>query len=103
MASSQSTQKLQVNDQGLRLEASCCESFASKVASNRAPTGMGPSGLASAAAINAARAEVAAANIRCTFRIQATAAKLTAVAAGYTENEVNSVAQLRALNTPTVL
>jgi hypothetical protein len=102
MASSQSTQKLQVNDDGLRLEASLCGSLAGKIAGNRAPTGTGPLGLASAAAINAARAEVAAASIRCAFRVRATAAKLTAVAAGYTETEGNSVAQLRALNTPMV-
>ena len=102
MASSQSTQKLQVSDEGRRLEASFCESLAGKLAGNRAPTGMGPLGLASVAAITAARAEVAAANIRCTFRVQATAAKLSAAAADYTETEGNSVAQLRALNTPTV-
>ena len=102
MASSRSTQKLQVSDEGLRLEASSCESLADELAGNRAPTGIGPLGLASAAAINAARAEVAAANIRCAFRIQATAAKLTAAAAGYAETEVNSVAQLRALDIPTV-
>jgi hypothetical protein len=102
MASSRSTQQLQVSDEGLRLEASSYESLAGKIAGDRAPTGTGPLGLGSAAAINAARAEVAAANIRCAFRVRATAAKLTAVAAGYTETEGNSVAQLRALNTPTV-
>jgi hypothetical protein len=102
MASSQSTQKLQVSDERLRLEASLCESLAGKLAGNRVPTGVGPLGLASAAAINAARAEVAAVNSRCAFRVRATAAKLSAVAAGYTETEDNSVAQLRALDTPTV-
>jgi hypothetical protein len=84
MASSQRTQKLQVSDEGLRLEASSYESLAGKLAGNRAPTGAGPLGLASAAAINAARAEVAAANVRCIFRVRATAAKLSAAAAGYT-------------------
>jgi hypothetical protein len=103
MASSQSTQKLQVSVEGLRLQSSSCESRAGKLAGNRAPTGTGPLGLASAAAINTARAEVAAANIRCTFRIRATAAKLTSAAAGYTENEVNSEARLMALDMPTVL
>jgi hypothetical protein len=103
MASSQSTQKLQVSDEGLRAEGGSCESLASKLASNRAPTGMGPLELASAAATNAARAQVTAANIRCTFRVQATAAKLSAVANGYTETEVSSAAQLEALKTPTVL
>ncbi len=102
MASSQSTQKLQVSDEGLRLEASLGRSLAGKLAGNRAPTGLGALGLASAAAINAARAEVAAANIRCAFRVRATAAKLTAAAAGYTVTEDNSLAALRALNTPTV-
>ena len=94
MASPQSTQKLQVSDEGLRLEASSCESLAGELAGNRAPTGVGSSALASVAAINAARAEVAAANIRCTFRVQATAAKLSAAAAAYIENEVSSAAQL---------
>jgi hypothetical protein len=101
MASSQSTQKLQVSDEGVRLEASQCGSLAGKLAGNRAPTGVGPSGLVSAAAINAARAEVAAANIRCAFRLRATAAKLSAVANDYTQTEYNSVAQLQALSTPT--
>ena len=99
---SQGTQKLQVSGEGLRLEASLCESFAGRLAGNRASTGTGPLGLASAAAINAARAEVAAANIRCAFRTRATVAKFSAVANGYTETEDNSVARLRALNTTTV-
>ncbi len=102
MGSSQSTQKLQVSDEGLRAEGGSYESLTGKLAANRAPTGAGPLGLASAAAINAARAEVAAANVRCAFRVRATAAKLTAAAAGYSETEDNSVAQLRALDTPTV-
>jgi hypothetical protein len=103
MASPQSTQKLQVSDEGLRLEASSCESLAGELAGNRAPTGVGSLALASVAAINTARDEVAAANIRCTFRVQATAAKLSAAAVDYTENEVNSAGQLQALDIPTVL
>jgi hypothetical protein len=102
MALPQSTQELQVSDEGLRLEAGACQSLAGKLAGNRTPTGAGPLGLASTAAVNAARAEVAAANIRCAFRARATAAKLSAAAAGYTENEVSSAAQLRALDVPTV-
>jgi hypothetical protein len=102
MATSQRTQKLQVSDEGLRLEASSCEPLAAKLAGNRAPTGVGASGLTSVAAMDAACAEVAAANIRCTLRVQATTAKLPAVANGYADREVRSAAQLRALETPTV-
>jgi hypothetical protein len=46
---------------------------------------------------------VTAANIRCTFRVQATVAKLAAAAANYAENEASSAALLRALDTPAVL
>jgi hypothetical protein len=102
MASSQRTQKLQVSDEGLRLEGGSYESLAGKLAANNAPTGTGSSGLASAAAIAAALGEVAAANIRCTFRVELTAAKLQAAANGYTESEGKSVAQLQALETPAV-
>ncbi|MFZ0902353.1 MAG: hypothetical protein WAN71_00400 [Mycobacterium sp.] len=102
MASPLSTQRLQVSDEGLRLEASPCQSLAGKLAGNREPTSVGSSGLASVAAINTAQADVAAANIRCTFRVQATAGKLSAAAAGYTENEVSSAAQVQVLDIPTV-
>lgn len=102
MASQQNPQQLQVSDLGLRVEAGSCESLAVKLAGNNAPTGVGPSALASTAAIMAALGEVAAANIRCTFRMQATAAKLQVAANGYTESEGESVAQLRALETPAV-
>jgi hypothetical protein len=102
MASSSHIQKLQVNDEGLRLEAGSYESLAGKLAASKAPTGTGSSGLASAAAIAAALGEVAAANIRCTFRVQATVAKLQAAANGYTESEGKSVAQLQALKRPAV-
>jgi hypothetical protein len=102
MASSSSIQKLQVSDEGLRQEGGSYEPLAGKLAANTAPTGTESSGLASAAAITAALGDVAAANIRCTSRVQATAGKLSAAAIGYTEGEDSSLAQLRALMTPAV-
>jgi hypothetical protein len=97
MASASSIQKLRVSDEGLHMEGGSTEYLASKLTANSAPTGVGSSGLASAATITAAIGEVAAANIRCTFRVQATAAKLQAAANGYTETDGESVAQLQAL------
>jgi hypothetical protein len=47
-------------------------------------------------------AQVAAAGIRCTFRVQATGAKLATAATGYAEREAESAAQFRALDTPKV-
>jgi hypothetical protein len=58
-------------------------------------------GLASALAVNASHAQIAAAGIRCSRRVQSTATKLTAAASGYTENEASSAAQLLAIATPT--
>jgi hypothetical protein len=57
---------------------------------------------ASAAAVNSAHAEIAEASIKCTSRVQATAAKLAAAATDYSENEESSVARLRAVHRPTV-
>jgi hypothetical protein len=100
MKSALGASELHVSDDGLRLQAGCCESLARKVAGNRTPTGTGSSWLGSAAAVNAANADVATAGIRCTFRMQATATKLTAAAHGYTENEAESAAQFPAIDTP---
>jgi hypothetical protein len=67
-----------------------------------APTGVGSSWLASAAAVNMSNAQIAAAGIRCRFRLQATAAKLGAAASSYSANEAESAGELRALNKPAV-
>jgi hypothetical protein len=97
MQSLQVTDELQVSDDGLRVQASWCESLASKLVANDGPTGAGSAWVRSAAAVNASNTEVAAAGVRCTFRMQATATKLAAAATGYTENEDSSAAQLRAI------
>ena len=94
--------ELQVGVDELRAEAGWCESLASRLAGNGAPTGAGPSVLASAVAANAAHAQIAAAGVRCTLRVQATATKLAEAAEGYGANESSSVAPFRALVPETV-
>jgi hypothetical protein len=102
MASSQVTGELQVSDDGLRVEGGWCEALAGKLAGDSAPTGTGSADLASAAVVNGSNAQVSAAGIRCTFRMQATAAKLAAAATGFAENEASSAAHLRAVDMPEV-
>jgi hypothetical protein len=102
MESAPGADVLQVSDNNLRLEAGWCEDLAEKLAANSAPPGAKPSELACAAVVNASTAEVAAAGIRCSFRMKATASGLTAAAAAYGKNEAESSAQLRAITTPRV-
>jgi glycerate kinase len=94
--------ELQVSDADLYIEGGGCESLAGKLAGNVPPAGAGSSELASAAAVNASHAQIAAAGIRCSFRVQATATKLVVAASRYTENETRSAAQVQAIFTPTV-
>jgi hypothetical protein len=101
MDSAGSAAALQVSDDGLHAQAARWELAADALAGNRAPPGVVTPWSASAAAVNAAHAEVTAASVRCTSRTQAMAAKLVAAATGYSENEQSSTAQLRALSTPT--
>jgi hypothetical protein len=98
MESSQTTAELQVSKDGLLAEAGWCESLAGTLAGNSAPIAAAPSALASSAAVHAAHAQIAAAGIRCTVRMQATATTLAVVSAGYGDNEASSAAQLRALS-----
>lgn len=88
---------LRASEEGLRAAAGWCESLATGVAGIGAPTVAGTPGLASAAAVNAAHAQIAAAAVRCSSRIQATAGKLAAASAGYAENESPAASQFRAL------
>ncbi len=94
--------ELQVSEDGLREQGGWCESLAGKLAGNSAPTGAGSSLLASAAAVNAVHAQIAAAGVRCTFRMQATATKLAVASNRYGDNEAYSAAQFRALGPVTV-
>jgi hypothetical protein len=94
--------ELRVSDEGLRMESGCCASLAGRLADNIPPSVLGLSVLASAAAINASHAQIAAAGVGCSFRVQATATKLAAAATKYTENEASSTAQVQAIATPTV-
>ena len=94
---SQVADELQVSDDGLHAEAGWCHCLAEKLAGDSAPTGGGLSWLASGAAVNAANAQMAAANMRCTFRVQATAATLVAADTSYVENEAGSATQFRAI------
>jgi len=102
MESPRASAELQVSDDGLRVQAGWCESLAGRLAGNSGPAGAGSSVLASSAAMNAAHAQIAAAAIRCTFRVQTTATKLAVASGGYGENEAGSAAQLRALGRVTV-
>jgi hypothetical protein len=97
MESLRAKAQLQVSGDGLRAEAGWCESLAGRLAGYSTPVGAGSSVLASAAAVNAAHAQIAAAAIRCTFRVQTTATKLAVGSIGYGENQASSAAQLRAL------
>jgi hypothetical protein len=90
--------ELRVSQDGLRAEAGWCDSSAGSLAGGSAPTAAGSSALASSAAVNAAHARIAAAGVRCSSRIQATATTLARVSAVYAENEVHSAAQFRALS-----
>src|SRR5574337_1605993 len=99
MESPRGTDGLQVSDDGLRVEAGWCEALAGKLAGNGAPTGARSLGLISAAVVNVSNAQVAAAGIRCSLRMQATAAKLATAATGYAENEAESATRLRAVDT----
>jgi hypothetical protein len=94
--------ELQVSAEGLRMQGGWCEAVGGKLAGNAAPTTTGPSWLASAAGVGASNAQIAAAGIRCTFRVQATATKLAAAATSYAEQEVESAARFRTLDTPKV-
>jgi len=94
--------ELQVSEDGLRVEAGWCKSLAASLAGNDAPTAAGSSVLASSAAVNAAHAGLAAASVRCAFRVQTTATKLVQASAGYGDNETSSAAQFRALRRVTV-
>jgi hypothetical protein len=93
---------LQVSQHALLAEAGWCESVAGRLAANSAPTAARSSVLASSAAVDAAHAQIAAAGIRCTFRVQATASKLAVASAGYGNNEAGSAGQFRALGRVTV-
>ena len=56
--------EFQVSEDDLRAQAGWCESLAGSLARNSAPAGAGSSVLASSAAVNAARAQIAAAGSR---------------------------------------
>ncbi|QUR66007.1 hypothetical protein [Mycobacterium spongiae] len=100
---SRTAAELRVSGGGLHSEAGWCESAAGALASNSAPSATGLSSpLGNAAAVTRAHAEVVAAGIRCTLRMQATATELASAATGYSANEARSAAQLRALSPTTV-
>jgi hypothetical protein len=92
---------LRVNDDGLRMQAGWWEAAAGALVADSAPVGVDVSWPVSSAAVNAAHAQIAAARIRCTSRMQATATKLAVAATGYADNEARSAAQMRALYRPT--
>jgi hypothetical protein len=89
--------ELRVSEDGLLAETGWCESLAVSLAGGSAPRVAAPSALASAAAVNAAHAQVAAAGTRCGARIQAMATKLVVASAGFGENEARSAADFRSL------
>jgi hypothetical protein len=97
MESARATAELQVSDAGLGVQAGWCEALAGRLADNSAPTDAGSGLLAGSTAVNAAHAQLTAAAIRCTFRMQATATKLAVGSIGYAENQASSAAQLWAL------
>jgi hypothetical protein len=94
--------QLAVSDEGLRSEAGSSEALAGKLASNGPPAVTGSSGMASAAVVDATHARIAAAGMRCAFRVQATATKLLATARRFTDNEASSAAGFAAIAASTV-
>jgi len=98
MESPRADVELQVSEAGLHVQAGLCESSASLLAGNTAPTDAGSSVLASSAAVNAAHLQIAAAGIRCASRMQATATKLAIGSTGYGQNEASSAAQFRSMS-----
>ena len=97
MESRGASAELHVSGQGLPAEAGWCEALADRLAGDGAPAGAGSFGLASSAAVNAGHAQIAAAGMRCTVRLQNTATKLVAAATGYGDNEARSAAEFRAV------
>jgi hypothetical protein len=102
MQSLQGSPELQVSDTGLHIEGASCESLAARLAENTPPVAAGSLGFASTLAVNISHERIAAAGIRCTFRVQATANKLAIAASNYSENEISSAAQVQAIATSTV-
>jgi hypothetical protein len=93
---------LQVSKDGLAAQAGRCRSLASRLAGNRPALGTGPSVLASAAAVSAAHAVIAAGGVRCASRMQDTATKLEIASACYRDTEAGAAADFRALVRPPV-
>jgi hypothetical protein len=94
--------ELAVSGEGLRVVGGSCEELARRLMGNAPPAAAGLSGLTSAAAVNAAHAQIAAAGMRCAFRMTATTTKLTAAATRYAANEADSAARFLAVAASTV-
>jgi len=94
--------QLTVSGEGLRVAGGSCEELARTLTGNAPQAVAGPSGLTSAAAVNAANAQLAAAGMRCALRVKATATELTAAATCYAYNEATSAARFLAIAKPTV-
>jgi hypothetical protein len=88
---------LRVSADGLRAAAGWCGSLAGRLARTSAPPAVASHVLASSAAVHAAHAQIAAAGLRCSSRVEATAGKLVAASAGYRQNEDAASAEFRAL------
>ncbi|SOJ56901.1 hypothetical protein MSIMFB_04378 [Mycobacterium simulans] len=98
MESLPDTAELRVSEGRPCAEAGRCESLAGTLAGNIAPAGLESSWLGSAVTVNTAHAEIVAAGMRCTYRVQATAAKLAAAASRYAANDADSATRLRTLD-----
>jgi hypothetical protein len=83
---------IQANVEGLSALAASCGEQASAVGGPSAPPPAGGSFQPSSAAVEAVHADVAAASVQFTARMQSTAAAVTAAAQGFDTTEVNSAA-----------
>jgi hypothetical protein len=102
MGATGATAEMKASEYGLRVQAGWCESLAGTLGGNSAPTGAGSSVLASSVAVSTAHARIAAAGVRCTFRMQTTATTLAVASVGYGNNEIGSAAEFRGLGGITV-
>jgi hypothetical protein len=91
---------LQVADYALRGQARLCDAGADALGHSNAPVVRVESWSASAAAVEAAHAQIAAAGTRCASCLRSTASNLGAAATQFVENEDGSAAEFEALTAP---
>jgi hypothetical protein len=92
---------VQVDSAGIHALAGHCQSLAAEVGGASASPGLSmPSGQATAVAVQAVHADVAAAGTAMVARLETTSAKLVAAAVSFTDQETTSAAAVAAVAPP---